>query len=217
MEAASLTRLRLLVHERNRIHVLVADDNSFNQQIARELLEEAGITVSMADHGAEVLQLLEQERPDCILMDVQMPTMDGLAATRYLRNRPDCTDLPVIAMTANAMDEDRLQCSSAGMNDFLPKPFVPEVLYATLLRWLSGQHEAVPAAATASTEPPQVCPQDSSSSVLQLYELARQLGNHPEKLIRYARKFVSSVHQGLEDMQQASSLEDMQALSSLGL
>lgn len=215
-EAASLTRLRLLVHERNRIHVLVADDNSFNQQIARELLEEAGITVSMADHGAEVLQLLDHERPDCILMDVQMPTMDGLAATRYLRNRPDCSDLPVIAMTANAMDEDRLQCLAAGMNDFLPKPFVPEVLYATLLRWLSGQHESTSVPEIASTAQPSVSLQDSGSSVLQLHELARQLGNNPEKLIRYARKFVTSVHQGLEDMQQASSLEDMQALSALG-
>lgn len=215
-EAACLTRLRLLVHDHGKIHIVVADDNTFNQQIARELLEEAGIRVSIANHGAEVLDLLEKEKPDCILMDVQMPVMDGLAATRQIRTMQEFQELPVIAMTANAMNEDRLQCLGAGMNDFIPKPFIPDVLFGTLLRWLGTHPENTRTEYHPVAAPLPEAQAQTEPSLLQLHELARQLGDQPDKLIRYARKFVQSAQQGLEDMRLADHNEDLPTLAALG-
>jgi PAS domain S-box-containing protein len=129
-EAEALLRRR---HAGQR--VLLAEDNPVNQEVAGALLRAAGLTVETADDGERALQLALSRPYDLVLMDVQMPRMDGLDATRVLRQRLG-RGLPVVAMTAHAFAEDRAACLDAGMNDHVAKPVDPERLYATLLRWL---------------------------------------------------------------------------------
>jgi signal transduction histidine kinase/CheY-like chemotaxis protein len=116
--------------------VLLADDDPVNQEVASELLRAVGLRVEIANDGAHALELASQRRFDLILMDMQMPVMDGLAATRIIRASLEPA-LPIVAMTANVFGEDRAACLAAGMNDHLGKPVDPEVLYATLLKWLA--------------------------------------------------------------------------------
>ncbi len=116
--------------------VLLVEDNPINQELACGLLERARIDVSVAANGQEALELLERERFDAVLMDCQMPVMDGYEATRALRLRPALKDLPVIAMTANAMAGDREKVLVAGMNDHIAKPFHVDDLFAALARWV---------------------------------------------------------------------------------
>jgi len=122
--------------------VLLAEDNPVNQEVAGELLRRAGLVVEAAADGAEALERLRAGRFDAVLMDVQMPGLDGLAATRALRVEFGGS-LPVIAMTAHAFGEDRAACLAAGMNDHVAKPVDPERLYETLLRWLPARPAGV--------------------------------------------------------------------------
>jgi len=119
------------------LRVLVADDNEINRQIARELLQEAGAEVLLAENGAEVLQRLADDGalPSLILMDLQMPILDGYATTRRLREDPLLAGIPVIAMTAHAMAEERERTREVGMVDHISKPIDPDALIRTLLRW----------------------------------------------------------------------------------
>ena len=132
--------------------VLLAEDNDINQQIAVELLTEAGVVVSVAENGQQALDRLRAsaEGFDLVLMDVQMPEVDGLEATRRLKADARFKDLPVIAMTAHALLEERARCAAAGMVDHIAKPIDPAVLYETLARWLGGR----PAASTAAGSDP---------------------------------------------------------------
>ncbi|WIT10389.1 response regulator [Paucibacter sediminis] len=116
--------------------VLVVDDDPVNQLVAQGLLQEVGLVVDVAETGLEALTLLASQPYALVLMDMQLPGMDGLQATRALRKLPGCAQLPVLAMTANAFAEDREQCLQAGMDDFISKPVDPERLFATLLQWL---------------------------------------------------------------------------------
>ena len=115
--------------------VLLAEDNIINRLIARELLAHAGLVVEEAENGAIALELATTQHWDLILMDMQMPVMDGLDAARAIREHGDIS-VPIIAMTANAFVEDRAACLAAGMNDHIAKPVNPAALYAILMRWL---------------------------------------------------------------------------------
>ncbi|QIK37846.1 response regulator [Caldichromatium japonicum] len=127
---------RLKRHHAGR-RVLLVEDEPINQEIARFLLEAAGLTVMTANDGAEAVRLSATQSYDLILMDVQMPGMDGLAATQLIRQQLSKRPLPIIAMTANIFVEDRERCLAAGMDGFLPKPVRPETLYDMLDHWLS--------------------------------------------------------------------------------
>ncbi|RIX48990.1 MAG: response regulator [Rhodocyclales bacterium GT-UBC] len=117
--------------------VLLAEDNPVNQEVALALLvEEGGLIVDVANDGVEVLAKAAEVAYDLILMDVQMPNLDGVAATRALRQMPAYVAVPILAMTANAFDEDRRVCLEAGMNDHVAKPVDPERLFEALLRWM---------------------------------------------------------------------------------
>jgi PAS domain S-box-containing protein len=116
--------------------VLLAEDEPVNQEVSRGLLEDVGLVVDLAEDGAEALALAQQNRYALILMDMQMPKLNGLDATREIRALSGYAETPILAMTANAFDEDRQICIDAGMNDHIGKPVDSQVLYETLLKWL---------------------------------------------------------------------------------
>jgi PAS domain S-box-containing protein len=116
--------------------VLLVEDNPINQELANDLLSSAGLTVTLAENGFEALAQLEKASFACILMDVQMPEMDGLEATRRIRQDPRFRNLPIIAMTAGAMAEERQETVRAGMDDYITKPIDVEQMFITLSRWL---------------------------------------------------------------------------------
>jgi PAS domain S-box-containing protein len=122
--------------------LLLVEDNPINREVALELLHGVGLAVDTAENGRIALEKIGKNAYDLVLMDVQMPEMDGLAATRAIRAQPDFTRMPILAMTAAAFEEDRHVSLAAGMNDFVAKPVIPEDLYAALLRWLSPRSGA---------------------------------------------------------------------------
>lgn len=138
--AASALSLLQTKHAGQRI--LVVEDEPINREIAQLVLEEAALAVDTAENGESALSKLNTQSYDLIMMDMQMPQMDGLEATRQIRRTPQGTDIPIIAMTANAFAEDRQHCLDAGMNDFIAKPYEVEELYALILRWLKSKQPA---------------------------------------------------------------------------
>ena len=118
------------------VRVLLVEDNELNQQVAQEFLKGAGMDVDIAADGVLALDAVQKHRYDAVLMDMQMPVMDGLSATRAIRAIPGLQQLPILAMTANAMADDREQCLAAGMNDHIAKPIDPDLLIAKLRAWV---------------------------------------------------------------------------------
>ena len=125
--------------------LLLAEDNPINQQVAAEILQQGGFIVDVAADGAQALAMLETQAYDAVLMDIQMPTMDGYTATTRIREQPRWKDLPVLAMTANVMAEDRARAAQVGMNDHIAKPIVAQDLFAKLLTWVKHGHRPLPA------------------------------------------------------------------------
>ncbi|MFP4272551.1 MAG: PAS domain S-box protein [Halothiobacillaceae bacterium] len=122
--------------------VLLAEDNAVNREVAAELIGQTGLKLDTAEDGLEALKQLERKSYDVVLLDVQMPRLDGLGVARRMRDMPDYGTTPILAMTANVFEDDRQAALEAGMNDFIPKPVDPVVLYRKLLRWLSAHPES---------------------------------------------------------------------------
>jgi CheY-like chemotaxis protein len=116
--------------------VLLAEDDEFNREIGTILLQDVGLVVEIAEDGQAAFEMATQHAYDLILMDMQMPRMDGLEATRQIRLAEQGKSVPIVAMTANAFAEDRLRCLEAGMDDFIAKPVEPMALYQVILRQL---------------------------------------------------------------------------------
>jgi CheY-like chemotaxis protein len=117
--------------------VLLVEDNEVNREVATALLQHAGLSVEAAENGRVAVNKLVGNRYALVLMDMQMPEMDGLEATRVIRQMPTGSSVPILAMTANAFEDDRHACLAAGMNDFVAKPVDPPALYSALNKWLS--------------------------------------------------------------------------------
>ncbi|MBF0438248.1 MAG: response regulator [Magnetococcales bacterium] len=116
--------------------ILLVEDNDANQQVTKEILERASLVVEIACNGQQAIQMLNDKTYDAVLMDLEMPVMDGYSATRHIRNNPRFDNLPILAMTAHALGNVRQSCLDVGMNAFLTKPILPEHLYTELVRWI---------------------------------------------------------------------------------
>ena len=125
-------------------HLLLVEDNEINQQVAKEILEGAGFRVTIANNGLEALNLVKTNDFDTVLMDVQMPVMDGLAATKEIRKDEKYKQLPIIAMTASVMAQDREMTIDAGMNDHVSKPIDVSDLFNTLAKWIEPKQRELP-------------------------------------------------------------------------
>ncbi len=193
----------LLLQRHAGQRVLVAEDNPINREVVGELLRSAGLVVETVDDGAAAVERALSRDYALVLMDVQMPVMDGLAATRSIRARAGRAT-PIVAMTANAFGEDRRACLESGMNDHLPKPVDPELLYATLLRWLP-----LPVDAWAGTAAPAVAAMPDAAGRRTLserlaevegFDLAqalRNVGGDWPTLTRLLARFVDTYRAGL--------------------
>jgi CheY-like chemotaxis protein len=126
--------------------VLLVEDNEINQQVAKEILEQAGLVVGIANNGEEAVQKIKAETYEAVLMDIQMPVMGGFEATQEIRKDGRFKELPIIAMTAHAMAGDREKSLAAGMNDHVIKPIDPDELFSALLRWIKPGERGVPRA-----------------------------------------------------------------------
>ncbi|MDB5850292.1 MAG: barA, partial [Rhodoferax sp.] len=200
--------------------VLLAEDNEINQLVATELLKDAGLVVDVAENGRIAVDMAQARPYDIVLMDMQMPEMDGLEATRLLRAMPALDAVPVIAMTANAMQADRERCRAVGMVDFVSKPIDPDALWMVLLQWIRPRVSPLANAAvdvpvaTTQTAPPVAAPAPPAALDLSQVPdldaaagLRRVMGRHD--LYRdLLRRFSASYAAGIEPMRQALAQGD---------
>lgn len=173
------------VHERQLAgaHVLLVEDNRINQDLAIELLSAAGLSVDVANNGLEAVQRVDQTRYAAVLMDIQMPELDGWAATARIREKNQHQDLPIIAMTAHALAGYREECLAAGMNDYVTKPIEPDQLFQVLKRWIRRQP---PESAAPVTRPALASGADAWAALAPLlnFEEALRRVNGNEALLR---------------------------------
>jgi len=195
--------------------ILLVEDSLFNQQIVTEFLKDVSATTYIATNGVEALDLLSKEPFDCVLMDMQMPEMDGLKTTRLIRANPALEKIPVIAMTANVSSEDRKRCLAAGMDDFIGKPFKLDKFYATIAQYLPvKEHQesisTMPAASILKTS------LAGDPSIIDFAVLAEWVGNDQIKMNNFALKFIDSTKEDIAEMEDALERNDMAAVSDLG-
>ncbi len=196
--------------------LLLAEDNAVNREVAIELIHAAGLAADTARNGREALAKASNIAYDLILMDVQMPQMNGLDAARAIRALPTHADVPILAMTANAFNEDREACMEAGMNDFVPKPVNPEQFYAALVKWLPP-----PAPGAAEPEPkapPKLNDDDRKRHLARIHglDLSAGLATMRGNVAKYSRLLLlfAEGYQGHGD--QMSSLLRAGDLEALG-
>jgi CheY-like chemotaxis protein/HPt (histidine-containing phosphotransfer) domain-containing protein len=199
--------------------VLLVEDNEFNQQVARELLIDFGFVVDVAEDGRQALRAVAQTTAtkapyDIVLMDMQMPVMDGVEASRILRQDPAQQWLPIVAMTANAMQVDRERCVAAGMNDFVTKPVEPAALRRVLQRWIKPRAGLGSAsAAGADKGPVSIEPVDVLALLREVPGLdvdrgLSQVMGRSQLYVKLLRKFVAGQRTAVQVIRQAIADQD---------
>jgi signal transduction histidine kinase/DNA-binding response OmpR family regulator len=195
-------------------HVLLVEDNEINQLVASEFLENAGLKVTLANNGQEGVEALQNGQFDAVLMDLQMPVMGGFEATSLIRQDARFKNLPIIAMTAAVMAQDREACYAAGMNDHVAKPILPQELMETLSKWIKHESRAAPShtakkPADDTAVLPGQLPGFDLEKVLEL--LNGNLAMLKKLLIQFGEKFVGTADK-LENLIQAKKFGEVEAL-----
>ena len=197
-----------------RIHgarILLVEDNELNREVALGLLEDARLLIDTAENGEIAVEMVGKQNYELVLMDMQMPVMDGIAATRAIRTNPQFRSLPIIAMTANAMASDREKCVEAGMNDHLAKPIDTDQLFGALLRWIKPRDSAAerrnipedrPAFEAASgTAPLEIAGIDTKTAL-------KRTGGNPKRYESLLERFADSESQVVSEIRRALAAND---------
>jgi CheY-like chemotaxis protein len=193
---------------------LLVEDNEINQQVARELLEGFGILVKLAENGVQAIAMLDEEVFDGVLMDMQMPVMDGMSATREIRKNPKFAHLPIIALTANVMVSDQSEYLNAGMNGHIGKPIDPYQLAATLVRWVHPSRQIkVPPSPPVPVTPPSA-PAASQESLpdlpaMNVAESVRRIGGKVSIYYMLLDKFRKSERNAVSRVRDALAANDL--------
>ena len=188
--------------------ILLVEDNELNQQLATELLRQRNFAVDVAPNGQEALNVLRRQSYDLVLMDVQMPVMDGYEATRFLRRLPQFKELPIIAMTANALHTDREQALEVGMNDHIPKPIELQLLLSKLLQWIPPKKNET----TVSTNQPlESAPKELPANVpgLAIATALNRLNQNTSLYLRLLDVFQRNQSNTAEKMQELLAEENL--------
>ena len=177
--------------------ILLVEDNEINQLVAQDILEQFDLNVTTAKNGLEALEILERGRFDAVLMDLHMPEMDGFDTTRHIRQEPRLRDMPVIAMTAAVMSEDREACRVAGMNDHVAKPVMPQELLQALVKWIKlGERPAAACIPIRPYTPAVWLPADLPG--IDLGEVLTRLGGNRQLLVMLLKQFGEQFPDGVE-------------------
>ena len=202
-------------------YILLVEDNIFSQQVGQELLEQVHATVVLANNVKQAIDLMLKHRFDCVLMDVQMPVMDGFEATRIIRADPRLRGAVVIAMTANAGKDDQAGCMAAGMDEFITKPIAPNLLLEVIVKWLRARPvrgaRRVPAPALRAGQAlPANAASPAQEPLIDVAALALTFGGNPVKMRKYALLFIESAHEAMADIGEALARADNARLADLG-
>jgi signal transduction histidine kinase/CheY-like chemotaxis protein len=223
LPAPSVDSLLALQRSRAEARVLLAEDNLVNQEVAVELLRSAGLVVDVAANGSQAIAMARAGNYELILMDVQMPEIDGLQATRELRATPGKVHAPIVAMTANAFGEEREACLAAGMDDHIAKPVDPDALYATLLRWLPPRvtRRSAPimsdeASATANRATDSLLTRLEAIEGLDVARGLAVVGGGMESYLRILRLFASTYADGMPQIERALEAKSCDQLAAAG-
>jgi signal transduction histidine kinase/ABC-type amino acid transport substrate-binding protein/DNA-binding response OmpR family regulator len=189
--------------------ILLVEDSEINQLVAKELLEQMGLEVDTVDDGKKAIEYLKQQHPDLILMDIQMPGMDGYETTHKIRTMPDMASLPIFAMTANAMVGDAEKSIAAGMNGHISKPVDPDRLYNILSEYLPKQLNATPNTKNKSNDSWEL--PKKSPAYIDIQRGVTQVGGNPDFYKKLLRNFLSghsNCASSLKEMIEDSRIED---------
>jgi CheY-like chemotaxis protein len=197
--------------------VLLVEDNEINQEVAIGQLEDAEVFVDLAENGAVAVRMARENDYDVVLMDMQMPVMDGIEATRILRSDPRFETLPIIAMTANALVSDREMCLEAGMNDHIAKPIDPDQLFGVLLRWIrrpdsdgAGVREWIVEARPATAAPMAAAAAEGPLGIdgIDVKSALKRTGGNRKRYEALLRRFAQQQAATVEDIRKALSMGD---------
>lgn len=192
--------------------ILLVEDNAINQQIARELLEQWGLSVHVAADGILALEALERMTFDAVLMDVEMPRLDGLETARRIRRNPALKNLPIIALTARALDGDRELCLSAGMNDYLAKPIDAKQLFYLLTQWVRPALQGVTPPAACLTAPPAVeSTEHEPPPPIDVADALGRLSGDRALFLKILKEFLRTYSKGGLDLRSSAMAGDMPA------
>jgi PAS domain S-box-containing protein len=233
VRSPSDVHMQTALFTRRDLRVLLAEDNQVNQEVALTILQKNGISAEAVYNGVEALRALAARQYDLVLMDVQMPEMDGLEATRRIRDNASAVlnhRIPIIAMTANAMRGDQEKCLLAGMDDYVAKPVEPAELVAKIYRWTSAAqpkdinktgylqttpHQALPVKARPAAESPVLPAEEAPVVVIDFEQLCRRVLNDRGMALNLIRKSMLRVGQDITEIQRAAAQKDLEQLRQL--